>query len=448
MTFPLGEIKFISMRAFTLLALFLPAFATFWPIPPIDQPHPLGNNWGNYQDYGTGPYFHPGIDVITPDTSGVEVRAVAHGWVKAWGTIQAELHYRLAVCDSPLTYTGQAEGWLYAHIDPDRWHKNLGDEVQEGELIGYLVPWPIDATFNHLHFARLSDTGTTWQRFPNPTWWFIQNPLTIIQPNTDREPPVFENARSNTRFAFCRDNSSTYLDPGSLTGAVDIIAKIYDRTGFSTGNPVWDKLAPYKIEYSIKSAGGSVVVPWTRSVIFCGRLENSNVGVVYKNDRTCRSRGDYENRDYFYIVTNTDGDSVIEKSDTTGKWATAQVGDGDYWVLIRAADVFGNTTVDSMLVHTANGVALAATELTLLTHPLQVIPANGAWVINFGISRTAPVRLAVLDPTGRQVALLAEQHLPPGAHRFFFHPLSSGLYFVNLTVGQNQTYRTKLTVIN
>jgi hypothetical protein len=77
--------------------------ATNWPIPPVNLPHPLGNNWGNYQDYGGDPYFHPGIDVITPDTAGAEVHAVAHGWVKGWGTISANLHYRLAVCDTART---------------------------------------------------------------------------------------------------------------------------------------------------------------------------------------------------------------------------------------------------------------------------------------------------------------------------------------------------------
>jgi len=430
-----------------IVLLTLPAAATYWPIPPINQVHPLGNNWGNYQNYGSSPYFHPGIDIITTDTSGVEVRAVAHGWVKAWGTIQAELHYRLAVCDSPLTYSGRAEGWLYAHIDPNRWHKNLGDEVQEGEVIGYLVAWPIDASFDHLHFARISDTGATWQRFPQPTWWFIQNPLTIIQPNTDLEPPVFENARTNALFAFCRNNTSTYLNPNNLTGDVDIIAKIYDRTGFSTGNSTWDKLAPFLIEYSIKSVGGSIVVPWTIGVIFSGRLEDALVSVVYKNDNTCRSQGDYENRSYYYIVTNTDGDSIIESTDIQGKWATAEVGDGDYWVLIRASDVVGNTTVDSMLVHTANGVALAEQNSTFLTAPLRATPANGNWQIDFGISRAAPVRLTVFDPTGRQVTILAEQQLAPGNHRVSFRPSASGVYFVNMTVGFNQTYQTKLTVI-
>ena len=48
--------------AFALLAAVLasPALAASWPLVPLDSVHPLGNNWGNYQDYGGGPYFHNG----------------------------------------------------------------------------------------------------------------------------------------------------------------------------------------------------------------------------------------------------------------------------------------------------------------------------------------------------------------------------------------------------
>lgn len=427
------------MRAVVILACSIaaPAFATGWPIPPLDQPHPLGNNWGNYQDYGGTPYFHNGIDVITPDSSGAEVRAVRHGWVKGWGTIQAELHYRLAVCDTNSSYTGRAEGWLYAHIDADRWHKNLGDEVQEGELIGYLVPWPLDATFDHCHFARISDTGATWQRFPNVTWWFVQNPLTIIRPNTDLVAPVFQNARSGARFAFCRDNvNNNYLSPTGLTGSLDIIARIYDKTGYTTGNDTWDKLAPYQIEHMIRRADGVVIRPWTLSVQFSNRLDAANVHVVYKNDNTCNSYGDYSRREYYYIVTNTDGDSIIESTDTQGKWATDSVGDGDYWVIVRAADVYGNSTVDSMLVTTANGVALAELPGAALAGRFSLAPTagRGPQTISFNLLAAGRVQLRVFDQTGRVKATLCDACLPAGPHSFRFDPPAAGLYVVELVV--------------
>ena len=134
--------------SFLAVVLACPALAANWPLVPLDSVHPLGNNWGNYQDYSTppAPYFHNGIDVITPDVHGRRVSAVAHGWVKGWGTIQESLHYRIAVCDTNSSFAGRAEGWLYAHIDAARWHRGLGDEVQAGDSIGYLVAWPMKAS--------------------------------------------------------------------------------------------------------------------------------------------------------------------------------------------------------------------------------------------------------------------------------------------------------------
>ncbi len=423
------------MNMMTLAYIF---FATFWPIPPIDQVHPLGNNWGEYQNYGSGAYFHNGIDILTPDTSGIEVRAVARGWVKAWGTIQADLHYRIAVCDSSLTFTGRAEGWLYAHIDPNRWHKNLGDSVTEGEIIGYLVAWPVDSSFDHIHFARISDTGATWQRFPNPTWWFIQNPLTIIQPNTDLEPPVFENARSGWRFAFCRDNQNNrYLHPDSLSGDVDIIARIFDRTGFTSGSPIWDRLAPYQIEYTIRRIDGLVVIPWTRSVQFSNILDGALVNVVYKSDNVCRSLGDYSARVYYFIITNTDGDSIIEASDSAGKWQTGLIGDGQYWVVVRASDVAGNWTVDSMLVRTRNGVQVDELPEQVVEEPFTIVPtiARNSARLNMNLRVVSPVEIRLIDPAGRLIEQMSFTGLMPGRHSLKLKPEKPGVYTVEIRAG-------------
>ena len=441
-----------AILVFSSLAVVLacPARAAIWPIVPLDSVHPLGNNWGNYQDYGGSPYFHNGIDVITPDVQGRRVHAVRHGWVKGWGTIQAELHYRLAICDTSSDFTDRAEGWLYAHIDPYRWHRSLGDEVQEGDSIGYLVTWPIAATFDHLHFARISDTGATWMRFPNVTWWFIQNPLTIIQPNTDTVAPVIENARPGQKLAFCRNNrNNRYVSCDSLVGEVDIIAKVYDKTGYTTGQDTWDKLAPYQIDYSIKREDGLVVVPWTIGVQFSNRLDGALVHVVYKNDNTCNSQGDYDYREYYYVVTNTDGDSVIEMSDTTGSWNTGLVGDTTYWVYVRASDVYGNATLDSMQVRTRNGVAVQEPPTAVLSRPLyavQTSPRGG--LVRFGTSGSGPVRVLVFDRAGRMVAKLASGLLGPGEHRFGFTPPASGVYVVKLTLDGRNTYTTKLVILN
>ncbi|HTW92184.1 MAG TPA: T9SS type A sorting domain-containing protein [bacterium] len=442
-----------TIVVFASLAVVLacPALATNWPLVPLDSVHPLGNNWGNYQHYdtvSTSAYFHNGIDVITPGAQGRRVSAVRHGWVKAWGTIQAEYHYRLAICDTNSSFTGRAEGWLYAHIDSTRWHRNLGDEVQAGDSIGYLVPWPVTG-FDHCHFARISDTGATWQRFPNPTWSFIQNPLTIIRPNTDTVAPVIENARTSQKFAFCRDNrNNSYVSPDSLVGKVDIIAKAYDKTGTTTGNATWDKLAPYEIDYSIKREDGLVVVPWRIGVQFSNTLDGSLVNVVYKADNTCKSQGDYDYRAYYFIVTNTDGDSIIDAADTSGNWDTGLVGDTTYWVYVRASDITGNTKIDSMQVRTRNGLAVEAPPYAVLSRPLRAALTVGrGGLISFGTAGSGAATLRVYDQTGRVVTNLADGRLGPGEHRFTFAPPVAGVYFVKLTLDGRDTYNTKLVVL-
>lgn len=428
-----------AIIAIIFLSLGTQLFAISWPIAPVDSVHPLGNNWGEYQNYGGSPYFHNGIDIITPNQQGAPVYAVAHGWVKTWLTIQAQYHWRLAIADSNLTYTDSCEGWLYAHIDTSRFHKNIGDEVQEGELIGYLVPWPVDG-FDHLHFARIKDAGSTWE---GANWQFVQNPLTVLSPNTDTIAPKFENARTGQMFAFCRNNSNIYLSPDSLNGDIDIIARVYDKTGFSTGDTVWDKLVPYRIEYSIRGEEDSV--PTTLFVQFSGIINQSCLRVIYKTSNPCRSRGDYNNRDYYFIVTNTDGDSILETTDSLECWQTSYFPNGWYYVKVTAYDVSENFTSESMTVFIYNGVEVAENksqnpkpgfaELKLSSNSISSFLA-----FNLILPEAENVSIKVFDNTGRLEKALINQQLLKGNHQFVYQPKHSGIYFIVAQIGtQNLT---------
>jgi hypothetical protein len=425
--------------------------ATGWPLAPRDSTHPLGNNWGEYQNYGGSGYFHNGIDVISP-TIGVPVYAVAHGWVKAWGTIEAEYHYRLAISDSAPSIRTRCTGWLYAHIDPNRTHKSVGDEVNEGDQIGYIVEWPVSG-FDHTHFARISDTGATWSRFPNPTWWFIQNPLDIIRPASDHVAPTFLDALSGQRFGICRNNTNTYLNINSLTGNVDIVARAYDQTGFSTGDPTWDKLVPYKYEWSAR--GSSAAQPPTLGIIFSGLLPVNTytalTGVAFKETSPCRSYGDYDTRDYFVIVTNNaDGDSTIEITDTSGCWHTASFPDDYYWVKVVAYDAAGNSTADSLRVRTVNGVGIAQRDVAQSWHHLNV-PTVARLGSNLTLSLDLPrpdlVKLELFDLAGRLEQTTFSGQLNAGKHDLAFSPRVNGIHLVVLTIGQDRIVH-KMTVIH
>jgi hypothetical protein len=383
-----------------VLSIFL--IAAGWPLAPTDTLHALGNNWGEYQEYGY-PYLHPGIDVMGI-TVGKPVFAVDSGVVKAWLTTAGEWHWRLAIADYETS--DSVEAWLYAHIDANLYHKNVGDTVAEAELIGYLVEWPVTG-FDHVHFARIKDAGAVWLG----SWAFIENPLNIITPYDDTTKPVFENAYGGNKFAFCQNNTSMYLSPNNLNGSVDIIAKIYDDVGLPLPYPVWERLIPYKIEYEIH---GQQNLPTTLSFVFAGVLHwTDNVDVIYKDDATCNSDGDYEYRNYYFIITNTDGDSIIEASDAAYAWITTDFPDGEYWVVVTAYDAADNATRDSMLV-TVNNMGIAEEKSPAQSLPFSILPNpnNGTFVIN------SDCDVKILDITDRLIAFGRglDIHLIPGVY--------------------------------
>jgi hypothetical protein len=310
--------------------------------------------------------------------------------VKGWLTTSGDYHWRLAIADYETN--DSVEAWLYAHIDPYQYHKDVGEYVTEGELIGCLVEWPITG-FDHLHFARIKDAGAIWQY---GDWAFVENPLLIIQPYDDTTKPVFEDAYSNDRFAFCQNNTSTYLQPNNLYGSVDIIAKIYDDVGLPLYNPVWERLIPYGISYEIR---GVDTLPSTQSFIFCGVLDyTENVDVIYKDDAVCNTRGDYSHRDYYFIVSNTDGDSLIESTDAACAWETSSFTNGDYWVIVEACDAAGNTQRDSMLV-TVSNVGVEEQNDLVAARSLGVLPNPSVGFITIDTERT----FKIVDVNGRVI---------------------------------------------
>lgn len=332
------------------------AYGIRWPFNPGNVSLPLGNNYGEYQNYSSDPdpYFHPGIDIL--QTPNAHVYAVKSGIVKAVLTTSAQYHWRVAIGDS--ADSGWCDGWLYAHLDQFTIQVQVGDTVQEGDYLGDLVFWPA-AGFHHLHFVKIRDQGTTWPA----DWKFIGNPLDELVPIDEPDPPVIENVQAGTKFAFCRNNTHNYFNTGaSLSGDVDIIAKIYDKI-----NQTYWKVIPYKVEYSIFN--DSVSYGPIPSFTFTDTLFwDRNVGVVYQNDTTYQTQGDYDYRNYYFIVTNTDGDSIIESSDQNYSWNTGNFPNGTYWVKVTAFDRYGHRTSDSMHVQVDNYFQLTG-KVNLSDHP-------------------------------------------------------------------------------
>jgi hypothetical protein len=74
-------------------------------------------------------------------------------------------------------------------------------------------------------------------------------------------------------------------------------------------------------------------------------------------------------------------------------------------------------------------------------------PAHGTVIVNYALERAGPMRLSVRDLLGREVALLLQKELPPGAYRAQWEPLVEqvGRFFVVLECG-GETYAKAMVV--
>jgi hypothetical protein len=254
---------------------------------------------------------------------------------------------------------------MYAHLDYFSVYVTaglrVGDYVEEGQYIGDVVNYNAYDTPDHLHISIVNYQGDSAQ-WDNgyADWIYIGNPLDSIAPMHDLVYPVIENALGDQLLAFAVQSLPAYFEEGGpISGNVDIISRIYDNNYFDS----WKNI-PYEVRYKIE---GDSSIPWTTSVCFTGRLGTYDsmsvlTPVVYQDDATCNTIYVWDTQqDYFFNLTNTDGDSLIEISDFGGCWETPYFRNGDYKVFVRAIDVAGNTTTDSMTIAVANFFELSGT---------------------------------------------------------------------------------------
>jgi hypothetical protein len=152
---------------------------------------------------------------------------------------------------------------------------------------------------------------------------------------------------------------------------------------------------------------------------------------------------------YYYTVTNTDGDSVLEVRDTSGTWRTTNYPNGQYWVVVYASDQYGNTTPDSQLVTVNNPVGVEelaegpAGDFALVARPN---PCRGDLEVSYSLPREERVSLVVYNAAGQAVRTLAEGVMPAGVHRLRWAGKAAGIYFLRLKAGSVISTRRILLV--
>lgn len=379
-----------------------------WPYHPFDQTHGLGNHFGEYQNYGGSPYYHDGIDLVTPEGP-VDCYSVSDGTVTHLTYNQP--YYSGIMIGEPVA---GGEGWLYWHINSTTFQYDIGDVVETNDYIGTVAYWPV-AAFHHVHFNKVRGTGG----FPWSWYVAIDNPLEFMVPNDDPDPPVFETTYNGQIFAFRRNQTSTILDPTSLDGDVDIISRVYDVVGL----PQW-RLQPWRVDYRIDGATQSV--PTINSVTFTGQIPPDNtVSVIYSTTNPLRTLGDYDNRIYYIIVTNTDGDGYVESGDANYSWQTGQFDPGDYWVTVTAEDIGGNVSSAEMLC-TIAGVVQPDIWLPEDSHDFGQIPPLHQKIWNMPVVNLGSDPLSIRSVASTDPAFTA-------ALEHFFVPADSGVVELEVT---------------
>ncbi|MCP4229972.1 MAG: T9SS type A sorting domain-containing protein [bacterium] len=401
-----------------IVVLALPAFGLRWPLGTGNQPNRVGNNCYEYQNYGGSAYYHDGLDCLS--YGGAGCYCVEGNWL------------RLKQNGDPLysgimtsyAATGDSEGWTYWHLTYATIPYNVGDYIPVNALVGNIATWPV-AEFHHVHFTRSLFTGG---------WYLpVDNPIEFMVPTTDNQSPTFANAESGQLFSFCEDNSSTRVDPAAVSGNVDMIAKIADKIVDTS----WD-LVPYEIDWWINGSGGSV--PTTLFLTFTDDCPPGSTvtSVVYKEAGIWDTNGDYDNRDYYFIVSNTDGDGVVETDDDDYYFDSTTLPDGDYTLYVRAEDYHGNSVTESMDFTIENnpqsdeGEDNGSLPRVFALYPPTPNPAANSAFIAFDLPRAAEVHLDLYDVKGRKVETLAQGDYQPGEYEVPVTGLNSGVYIYHL----------------
>nr|MBC8485208.1 hypothetical protein [Bacteroidota bacterium] len=188
-----------------------------WPFAPFDSMRTIWNHYEQHMGSGiTSSYLNQGLDLITP--IGEHTYAVADGIVKCVLTLGGASYWRIAISDTQAA--GFSDGWLYAHLIQNTIQFDVGDTVQIHDYLGDIIYW--SSNWGHIHFVQIRDSGLVWSYSDNE-WGINFNPMLALQPLSDTTPPYIDTVFNYSKFGFCLNETSTYLQPDSLYGNIDII---------------------------------------------------------------------------------------------------------------------------------------------------------------------------------------------------------------------------------
>jgi hypothetical protein len=371
----------IFAAALFLLIAVTPALAQHgWPMDPMNSEHPIGNSFGEFQDFG-GVYQHEGIDILgTPKfrSDGTEDASVPWVRVTVTGTV-SYLSDNASTTQNGTTIQG-ADGvtYRYWHLEHNSYHVdyvnhyNNGTAVAATDRIAKLYHW--SCNFHHLHYDLTSGSNRL-------------NPLADITPNPDPDLPQVE------AIGFAQNNSNPWVqfNPVSAGGctvvssATDIIAQIRDRDDAgSTLNGAatqWVHNVRWRAcPDSAPACGWQTTHAFDNMPTAWGVSGNASSSAYFSNRTPWDSSSNYCAATWLYgVVTNFSGGTP----NVAGAWDTsaATVPDGSYSISVEATDFAGNVRVLNTRACVQNGPG-CTTELMIrdATDDIGAIPyLGGNW---------------------------------------------------------------------
>jgi len=421
-----------------------------WPFAPFDSMRTVWNHYEQHMGDGGGDwsYLHQGLDLIVPVDE--PTYSVKEGFVKLVLTLGGPAYWRIAVSD--VMTEGYSNGWLYAHLVDTTIQFDVGDTVKIHDYLGDIIQWQ-NNDWGHIHFVEIRDSGLEW--FYNDNQWGINfNPLLALNPLSDTIPPIIESVFPESKFGFCENESSIYLSPDSLYGEIDIICKVVDYTGDSewqqpafktyywitddgTGDTVQSRKLGHKLNHSYPFYSGNQYTPFAE--------------VMYKRDATLPATYWNETeRNYYHILTNSNGDSLVNLEENNLAFNTSVHPDGYYNIFIEVFDEAGNFNLDSTQVQFRNGNIVDVNIVELIDHysleQNYPNPFNPKTTIKYTIPSEKDanfesitiVTLKVFDILGREIKTLVNEDQKPGRYEIEFNgsASTSGIYFYTLRSGQ------------
>ncbi len=297
-----------------------------WPVTPFNQAQYSTGTFCEYRDTDPAPHYHNGTDI--PKADGSPVYPVIDAVITAIDPSGSSAYVR-------------AGRFAYVHIMPNP-ALSIGDSV----FTSVTVLGTILSGLGHVHLTE----GTV----NNEVNALREN--TGLTPNPDTWPPEINYVH------FFQSGSGMEFSNNSVSGPVDIVAHISEKSGPPGSSISQLNNGIYKLGYKILTADRSTVV-----------YSPPNNGLRYQFDR--KPLQDVHNTFHpGFSSTSTHVYYVNNTASAPSPWDTASLSEGNYTVMVFTEDTRRNADTAYVLVQVTHKDLLAPARPSLLSLTLSSSP--------------------------------------------------------------------------